>query len=102
MESSQRSDTDWIVREQPGGPGRQFRIAPDATASEAVVTAVARESDCDPLELSPLFETIDPDALDQLAGAADVGVTIRYEGFDVQLDGGDSLSVQPVAVGSGA
>lgn len=38
----------------------------DETVGEQVVTAVADALDTDPLELPPLYEVIDPDALDHL------------------------------------
>ena len=36
------------------------------TVSEAVISAVAHVRECDPLDLPPLFQTIDPDALDSV------------------------------------
>ena len=36
------------------------------TASDAVVSAVASVHGCDPLELPPLFQSVDPDALDSV------------------------------------
>lgn len=42
------------------------RQSDDGKISERVVTAVATARDEDPLELPPLYDVIDPDALDQL------------------------------------
>lgn len=36
------------------------------TPSTAVIERIADASNCDPLELEPLHESIDPDALDRL------------------------------------
>lgn len=58
--------------------------------SEAVVTAVAALRGSKPAELSPLFEVVEPDALNSLVEHAqrvgDAGthqVWFTYEGFDV-------------------
>ena len=44
------------------------RQSGDGNVSERVVAAVAAARDEDPLDLPPLYEAIDPDALDQLFG----------------------------------
>jgi len=79
--------------------------------SEAIVMAVAAVANADPLELSPLYEVVEPGALDTLVehahrtGAGAHQVWFRYEGFEVGLrtdgqirivDGTDS-SVRPTA-----
>ena len=64
---------------------------PDAgePASEAVVSAVAALSGTSPVELEPLYEAVDPDALDSLvdharrADAGDHELWFRYAGYDV-------------------
>ena len=38
----------------------------DPAPSEAIIEAIAEETDSDPLELPPLYNAIDPDALDRL------------------------------------
>lgn len=48
--------------------------------STTVITAVARAAAVDPTELPPLFEYIDPDALDKLAGD-DFGMPSRFTGY---------------------
>ena len=48
--------------------------------SQRVVAKVAAVSDTDPLELDPLYRTVDPDALDSLFGG-DGCVTRESEGF---------------------
>jgi len=61
--------------------------------SEAVVAAVAEATDRDKTDLRPLFERVDPDALDRLfaptagdAGRASNGrVRFRFEGCDVSI-----------------
>ncbi|AEH36173.1 HalOD1 output domain-containing protein [Halopiger xanaduensis] len=65
---------------------------PDAgeRASEAIVTAIAALVDDDPASLSPLYDAVDPDALNALVAHArradDAGtheLRFTYEGFDV-------------------
>ena len=46
------------------------RIGPEEETSTAVVSAVAETTCTDPLELSPLYDVIDPDALDRVFAAA--------------------------------
>lgn len=58
---------------------------------EVVVEAVAFIHDADPTDLDPLFEVLDPDALDALvddeAGESSVDtVTFVYEGLEVTVD----------------
>jgi hypothetical protein len=56
------------------------RNTEDATPTEAVVDAVADARDCDPLDLPPLNDAVDPDALDALF-ADTAGGTPRYGGY---------------------
>jgi hypothetical protein len=52
----------------------------DATPTEAVVDAVADARDCDPMDLPPLNDAVDPDALDDLF-ADMVSGKPRYGGY---------------------
>jgi|AntDeeMetagen134_2_1112570.scaffolds.fasta_scaffold23907_1 hypothetical protein len=72
--------------------------------SERVVDAVGGERDADPTDLSPLYDAVDPEALDALfstaqgepttAGDSARQFTFTYEGFvvDVTADGAVELS----------
>jgi hypothetical protein len=74
------------------------------TVSERVVAAVGGERGTDPTDLSPLYDTVDPEALDALfttahdestaAGDPARQFTFTYEGFvvDVTADGAVELS----------
>ncbi|WP_083898865.1 HalOD1 output domain-containing protein [Natronococcus jeotgali] len=44
----------------------QYTCREDDPVSQTVITAVAEASNCDPCELDPLYEYIDPDALNTL------------------------------------
>lgn len=64
--------------------------------SAAVVQAVGAMTDREPTSLDPLYETIDPDALDALctnSDAADPSVTFQYHGFSVTVEGTDRVVV---------
>lgn len=55
--------------------------------SERVIHAVADETGTDPLDLPPLYETIDPDALDALIDSLSDGeLTFRYTGCAVTIE----------------
>ncbi|WP_293026993.1 HalOD1 output domain-containing protein [Natronococcus sp.] len=74
--------------------------------SEQVIRAVAEQTDTDPLELPPLFELIDPDALDTLFDPIDVraplglDLTFTYAGCEVTVayDGEVIISVEEAAI----
>lgn len=67
--------------------------------SHAVVEAVADAEGTDPLELEPLYETVDPDALDALFSGIDgepIGegeVSFTYHGYEVSVDSEGSVSL---------
>lgn len=67
------------------------------SASEAVVRAIAEAADVDPIEITPpLYEAIDPDALDRLFNDASTieKVAFRYNGHDVTVFAGGNVSVE--------
>lgn len=79
------------------------RIGADERASEVVVTAVARATGKatttvgtgDPL--APLYETLDPEALDALVESGDgpdTRVTFGYGGCDVTVDATGVVAVR--------
>ena len=57
------------------------------TVSEAVVDAVADAKGVDPLDLDPLYDTVDPDALDSIfrhaSGTASAELTFEMAGCEV-------------------
>lgn len=66
--------------------------------SSAVVSAIARHEGVDPVHLDPpLYEYIDPDALDSLFRDGDestVELTFRYDGCVVRVDS-DGIRITP-------
>jgi hypothetical protein len=69
-------------------------------ASEAVLTTAAEAASVEPLDLPPLYDAVDPDALDALLGThaqppSSEGLTVSfgYVGFDVEVGGGGTVVV---------
>ena len=71
-------------------PNRARRIG-DEPPSETVVRIVAEARSCDPLDLPPLHDVVDPDALDDLFGDEGAGrprggrLAFEYGGCTVAL-----------------
>jgi hypothetical protein len=75
------------------GSGLTYEIA-TAVASAAGTTLSGLET--------PLYEAVDPEALDRLVAAdAPVRVTFEYEGYVVEVDSGRTVTVEPVDRGTG-
>lgn len=94
MRGRQPDDDDWRVPEanNPDSNAELFQVAVDRDEqpSEAVVRTVSTVSGKEPTSLAPLYDFLDPDALDALLENSD-RVTVRFE-FDgypvtVQADG---------------
>lgn len=75
----------------------------DESMSETVVNAVADAKGVDPLDLDPLYDAIDPDALDRLfstsPGASASPTELRFEmsGCVVVVREGGTVTVTPAA-----
>jgi hypothetical protein len=70
-------------------PKAIFEPSSGGSATEAVVSLVAQEEDCDPLELPPLYGAVDPEALDQICTAGDgssLCISFDYTGYTVLVD----------------
>lgn len=62
--------------------------------SERVIETVAETSASDPLELPPLFEYVDSDALDAFVRGLDQGeVTFQYAGRTVTVDSDGTINI---------
>jgi len=71
--------------------------------STAVIETVAAACDRDPLQLEPLYEVVDPDALDALIRSSGGGpvadgptVTFEFAEKSVTVHGGGAVVVRPV------
>lgn len=67
-----------------------------AEQSTTVVEAVARRVGSDPLDLPPLFEAVDTDALDALVAnsTGPIEVTFEYQGYTVTVQGDGRVDVE--------
>lgn len=80
----------------------EYTMNPSQPATEAVVDAVATVSDTSAEELSPLYEAVETDALDQLVAPrihetsrTDVTVEFTYSGKLVSVNG-QTIRVYPL------
>lgn len=68
----------------------------DGPPSQAVVDAVATAEERDPIELSPLYDSIDTDALDALLeDPQGIDVTFRYEGYTIVIRENAEVLLEP-------
>lgn len=67
----------------------------DEQPSMAVIDLVARAEGVDPLDLEPLYHTIDPDVLDTICTASGfTGLAFTYSGHEVSIvESGDGVEV---------
>lgn len=67
------------------------------TVTEAVVSGLAEAADADPLDLTPLTASVDPDALDELFrhAARDAMLTFEHDGYCVRVSGEGRVVVAP-------
>jgi len=83
-----------------------YDILPEESITEGVITAVAEFSGYDPVPdvgansdraMEPLYEAVDPDALDTLFEGATADqtceVTFQYMGYDVTVQNGTEISI---------
>lgn len=71
------------------------------SVTEAVIQSVAAETQTDPLELPPLYDTVDPDLLEKFSDlSVDEGSSIdtwmlsfEYADCEVRLDTGDCEAI---------
>lgn len=87
----QKKDPD----DENAAPGERLRYverSDTVSTCTAIVEAVAAVSDRDPAKLPPLYESIDPDALNTLLGPAGdrsdqpLAVSFAYFGYSVRVD----------------
>ena len=72
----------------------------DESLLDVVVGAIATVNDCDPLEVDPLYHTIDPEALEALFASGPEGprhgaVTFIVDGLIVSVTDGRRVAVEP-------
>lgn len=87
---------------EPSGTYRTRFRATDRLASEAVVEAVAAATQSDPLDLPPIYDAVDPDALSNLFEPSSTGsrrfqgtVTFEYADHLVTVEGEGTITLEP-------
>lgn len=64
---------------------------------ETLIEKVAEAERVDPTELPPLYDCIDPDALDTLCDSnRDVRLEFEYHGYVVTIEGADNVDITPL------
>ena len=93
---------------QPDGGSEHARsYADDESPSEAVIQAVAAVKGVDPLSLEPLYDAIDPDALDALVtgstdgSAGELRVSFRFDEVGVEVFNDRRVVVNTYATAEG-
>lgn len=77
----------------------------ETVPSTAVVEVVASASNRDPMSIEPLYDAIDPDALDTIVADAetradgDVTVEFTFDGYEVTVSTDGSVLVRPAQRG---
>lgn len=94
---NRRSEADYsAMSDRRSGTNRSSRIqpSPETPLSIQVIQAVADHKGIDPLELStPLFYSIDPEALDSLFQDTTGHLTFEYDGYTVTVDSSGSTNL---------
>ncbi|NUB93465.1 hypothetical protein HT576_20925 [Haloterrigena sp. SYSU A121-1] len=58
----------------------------DSSIAIEIIDGVAEMEEQDPLDLPPLYDTVDPDSLDRLAESSKV--QFEYIGYNITIDSG--------------
>jgi hypothetical protein len=66
------------------------------SVSQEIIELVAESENTDPLELPPLSEAIDPDALDRLFRNTSGHLAFEYQGHTVTVEGNGGVEVVSV------
>jgi hypothetical protein len=96
---SNRVMTELSIKSTPESSTGQLS-SQGSTPVVAVVTAVAEVADADPLELPPLRNAVDPDALNDLVGTECnrlTSISFEYIGYDVTITGDGNIRVASIA-----
>ncbi|WP_425492878.1 HalOD1 output domain-containing protein [Natrinema amylolyticum] len=76
----------------------EYEIPEGESVSIATIRAVSSLKECDPCNLTPLYETIDPDMLDDLCKSQQDGtVKFVFSNFHITVERGEYLLLQPAA-----
>lgn len=76
-----------------------YHLDPDETVAEGVINSTSDLYDAEPTDLDPLYDAIDPDALDALFrpdSEHDVEIAFRYNGCEVAVSSERVVETRPV------
>lgn len=78
-----------------------YELSAEESPTEGVVQALATAAGASPLELDPLYNTLDPEALDTLFSPSPSGgrsgeyIVFEYEGYEVTFFSEGRVTVAP-------
>lgn len=70
-------------------------IITDESTSTQVIEVVTELEDAEHTELPPLFEAIDPEALDAIVQENDATVSFQYAGYSIEVRGTAEIIAGP-------
>jgi len=79
-----------------GGAGQRFQFGDSDSACDAVVRAIAAMKGIDEMEVEPLYNHIDTDALDKILDGANESnpvVSFQFDGLQIAVSGDNSVVV---------
>lgn len=101
MSESERPDDDEPTSDARESIQAEFDWS-EVTPSTAVIETVAIAADCEPTGLEPLYDAIEPDALNTLIRSmetnltdGDATVTFAFDGYQVTVQRDGSVIVRP-------
>lgn len=93
------SSSDYVSSNSASGVTLTWNSEPESTPANTVISAVAEVTDSDPVELPPLYRTIETDALNRLflsnPSDSEIRVSFQYEGCEVTIEGSGEVRVEP-------
>lgn len=98
QDQPEAASSEYITRKETGQPISQTVLEAVAElSSRAVIPDVSLPRDDESRSLTPLYEAIDPDALNTISQSAtdetEITVTFTYCGYDVTIKNGDEVLV---------
>lgn len=101
MVDSQLSDNSITHDPGTGSYTLSHENCPADTVSMCVVRLIATIEEVPAAEMDPLYQSIDPEALDAVCGSFSGSseprpeVTFAYAGYQVTVDGGETITATP-------
>lgn len=77
--------------------GQSIQRSDSTSVTQEIIKAVSRELDVDPLDLPPIYQAIDPDALERVLDSNEtttLQVRFHYEGCEIIVTGQGAVTVK--------